>query len=236
MRIWDMNWMQVEEHVGRDDRCVLPVGSTEQHGLLSLGVDAILAERVALDAAEPLGVPVYPVMPFGCAPYFSAFPGSISLKVETLLAVARDVIGSMHASGFRRVLIVNGHGGNSAVGNLCRELMADRPDMSLKFHNWWLGPRVKAKAEEIAPHPSHANWFENFPWTRLADVTLPREEKPVVDVARLHLCGPAQARELLGDGSFGGAYQVSDEDTRDLWAVAVEEARDHLETGWPTPS
>ena len=103
--------MQVEAYLRTDDRCVLPIGSTEQHGYLSLCVDAILSERVSVEAAAPIGVPVYPAMPFGNTPYFSAFPGSISLKVETLLAVVRDVIGSVHQAGFRRVLIVNGHGG-----------------------------------------------------------------------------------------------------------------------------
>ncbi|KPK64940.1 MAG: creatininase, partial [Gemmatimonas sp. SG8_38_2] len=198
MRIADMNWMQIEAYLAADDRCILPIGSTEQHGALSLCVDAILAERVAIEAAEPVGVPVFPIMPFGCSPYFSAFPGSVSLKVETLLAVTRDVIGSLYASGFRRVMIVNGHGGNAAVGNLCRELMAERPDMSLKFHSWWNRPRVMAQAREIAPNPSHANWFENFPWTRLTGVALPSGEKPMVDTSRLTLSGPAEARRLLG--------------------------------------
>ena len=233
MRISDLNWMQVEEYLKGDDRCVLPIGSTEQHAGLSLCTDAILAERVGVDAAEPLGVPVYPAVPFGCSPYFSAFPGTISLKVETLLAVARDSISSMHKSGFRRVMIVNGHGGNAAVGNLCRELMAELPEMSLKFHNWWTGPQVMAKAKEIAPNPSHANWFENFPWTRLAGVSIPDDKKAIVDVGQLKLSGPARVRELLGDGSFGGAYQVSDSNMNDLWAVGVEETRGELDRPWP---
>jgi creatinine amidohydrolase len=232
MRIAEMNWMQIERYLAADDRCVLPIGSTEQHGALSLCVDAMLAERMAVEAAEPLGVPVYPVMPFGCAPYFAAFPGSISLKVETLLSVVRDVIESMHTSGFRRVLIVNGHGGNAAVGNLCRELIAERPEMAIRFHDWWLGARVKAKASEIAPHPAHANWYENFPWTRLTGVSMPAAEKPVVDIATLKQSGPARVRQLLGDGSFGGAYQQSDEDMRQLWAVGVEETRAELERPW----
>ncbi len=236
MRIADMNWMQIEAYLVADDRCILPIGSTEQHGALSLCVDAILAERVANEAAEPVGVPVYPVMPFGCSPYFSAFPGSISLKVETLLAVTRDVIGSMYVSGFRRVMIVNGHGGNTAVGNLCRELMAERPDMSLKFHNWWTRPKVMAKAKEIAPDPSHANWFENFPWTRLTDVTQPNGAKPIVDVTRLTLSGPAGVRRMLGDGSFGGAYRQSDADMAELWAVGVADTREELERPWPSQS
>lgn len=233
MRIAEMNWMQVESYLSNDDRCVLPIGSTEQHGFLSLCVDTILAERVATEAAEPTGVPVYPVMPFGCAPYFGAFPGSISLRVETLLAVTRDIVASLHASGFRRLLVVNGHGGNAGVGNLSRELMAERPDLSIKFHDWWRGPQVMEKAREIAAHPSHANWFENFPWTRLADVTIPHHHKPPVDTARLLASAPAQARTLLDDGSFGGAYQASDKEMLELWAVGVAETRNQLERGWP---
>src|SRR3974377_2259613 len=70
VRIHDMNWMQVEEYLRRDDRAVLPLGSTEQHSHLRLTVDCILPERVAADAAEPLGVPVFPVVPYGVSPYF----------------------------------------------------------------------------------------------------------------------------------------------------------------------
>ena len=68
MRLWDKNWMQIEEYLRHDDRVVVPIGSTEQHGYLSLGTDALLAERVSVEAAEPLGVPVLPVVPFGMAP------------------------------------------------------------------------------------------------------------------------------------------------------------------------
>ena len=56
MRIADMNWMQVEEYLRSDDRAVLPLGSTEQHSHLRLTVDCIQPERVAAEAAEPVGV------------------------------------------------------------------------------------------------------------------------------------------------------------------------------------
>jgi creatinine amidohydrolase len=57
MKITEMNWMQVEAYLKTDDRAVVPIGSTEQHAGLSLGVDLILAERVSVEAAAPLGVP-----------------------------------------------------------------------------------------------------------------------------------------------------------------------------------
>src|SRR3954451_25011802 len=99
MRISDMNWMQVEEYLRGDDRAVLPLGSTEQHSYLRLTVDCILPERVAADAAEPLSVPVFPVLAYGVTPYFREFPGSISLRVETHLNVVRDILDSMAHSG-----------------------------------------------------------------------------------------------------------------------------------------
>ena len=60
--------MQLEAYLERDDRIVLPLGSTEQHAYLSLATDVILAERVAVEAAEPLRVPVLPPLAFGVAP------------------------------------------------------------------------------------------------------------------------------------------------------------------------
>ena len=55
MRVQDRNWMQIERYLEQDDRIVVPLGSIEQHGYLSLGVDMILSERVSGEAAEPLG-------------------------------------------------------------------------------------------------------------------------------------------------------------------------------------
>ncbi len=233
MRIVDMNWMQVEAYLKSDDRCVLPIGSTEQHAYLSLGVDLILAERMAIEAAGPLGVPVFPVMPYGVAPYFAAFPGSISLRAETLLAVVEDLIRSVHRAGFRRILIVNGHGGNQPIAAKAGDLMIEYPDTSIKFHNWWNAPKTWAQGLSISKDGSHANWMENFPWTRLGNVAMPREDKPAFDREMLKAAPPRQAREILGDGSFGGAYQKSDEDMQSLWDAGVLETRELLETSWP---
>jgi creatinine amidohydrolase len=95
MKVADMNWPDIEAAAARDSRCILPIGSTEQHAQLSLCVDMILAEKVAVDAAEPLNIPVFPVMPYGLAPYFNTYPGTICLRVETLMAVMRDVLASL---------------------------------------------------------------------------------------------------------------------------------------------
>jgi creatinine amidohydrolase/Fe(II)-dependent formamide hydrolase-like protein len=75
VRVRDLNWMQLEAYLRGDDRIVLPVGSTEQHAYLSLETDNILAERASVEAAEPLGIPVLPALPYGVTG-FTAYPGS----------------------------------------------------------------------------------------------------------------------------------------------------------------
>jgi len=192
----------------------------------------ILAEKVATEAAEPLNLPVFPVMPYGLAPYFNAYPGTICLRVETLMAVVRDVVASLRRSGFRQILIVNGHGGNNPVGALAQELMAEYDDISVRFHNWWNAPETWAKAQSIDTSGSHANWMENFPWTRLAHAPAPEGEKQIVDMALIKASPPALARELLGDGSFGGSWQRSDAEMHAIWEIGVAETRAALEGPW----
>jgi creatinine amidohydrolase len=232
MRITDMNWMQVEDYLKRDDRCVLPLGSTEQHAYLSLSVDSILAERVSLEAADPLAIPVFPVVAYGITPYFRAYPGTISLRIETYLRVIRDILDGMAESGFRRIMIVNGHGGNSPASSLAREWMADHPGLAIKFHNWWNAPKTWAKVQAIDTVASHASWMENFPWTRLAGVQVPETQKPMIDLSLLNILDPRGLRSYLEDGNFGGRYQRSDEDMLAIWQVAVEETREMLNEGW----
>jgi creatinine amidohydrolase len=232
MHIRDMHWQQVEARLHGDDRCVLPLGSVEQHAYLSLAVDAILAERVASEAAAPLGVPVFPVLPYGLAPYFQAYPGSMTLRVETYALVIRDLLDSLRRSGFRRVLIVNGHGGNAPAGAVALEYGVDHPEMRIKFHNWWNAPRTHEATTAIDDLGSHASWAENFPWTRLAGVALPSGRKEGADGALLRVLDPAGVRRVVGDGNFGGEYQKDDATMLRLWEVAVQETRELLEGGW----
>jgi creatinine amidohydrolase len=232
MRISEMHWRMVEEYLKRDDRCVLPLGSTEQHAYLSLCVDNILSERIAIEAAEPLGVPVFPVVAYGITPYFRAFPGTITLRIETFLNVVRDILDAMVEQGFKRILIVNGHGGNTPAQSLAGEWMTDHPGVRVKFHNWWSAPKVWAQVQAIDPVASHASWMENFPWTRLADVAMPSEQKPMSDLDHLRQLDPQSVRAYLQDGNYGGFYQRDDEAILKIWRVGVEETRELLGDGW----
>ncbi len=232
MRVGNMNWIQVEDWLKHDDRCVVPLGSTEQHAYLSLSVDSILSEKVAADAAAPLGVPVFPVLAYGITPYFRAYPGSVSLRVDTYLAVVRDILDGLAQSGFRRILLCNGHGGNSPAAGLAVEWVADNPACRVRFHNWWNAPKTWAQVQATDKLGSHASWMENFPWTRLGNVAMPPGGKPAADLDTLRLLPPAEVRQRLGDGNFGGLYQRPDEDMQALWDVAVAETRALIEGPW----
>jgi creatinine amidohydrolase len=232
VKIADANWQQIEAYLKKDDRAVLPLGSTEQHAGLSLAVDSILSERVSVEAAEPLGIPVFPVVPYGLTPYFKAYPGTVSLRIETYTRLVCDILDSLKLQGFRRILIVNGHGGNQPAGAFAIEWMADNPEVAVKFHSWFNAPKTFAKVQEIDTVASHASWMENFPWTRLAGVKQPTQQKPMIDLPRMRVMAPEAVRAYLGDGNFGGYYERPDEDMLAIWQLAVEETRELLEGPW----
>lgn len=117
-----MRWEELTSaEIGALDRdktvVILPLGSVEQHGNhLPLGTDTMLAQAVSLAAAEVRGDTV--VMPppwYGFSAHHMRFPGSVTLRPETLLVVVEDIVASLVRHDFRRILIVNGHGGNSGL-------------------------------------------------------------------------------------------------------------------------
>jgi creatinine amidohydrolase len=232
VKIAEMTWMQVEEYLRTDDRCVLPLGSTEQHAYISLATDSILSERVALEAAEPLGVPVFPVLSYGMTPYFMGYPGTVSVSPNTYEQLLQEILGSVRKHGFRRILVVNGHGGNSPARTAVEAWAARRDGVEVIWHNWWKSPDVRGAVDEIDPAASHASWMETFPWTRVDGVELPDGHKPSVDLSDRDEISLQRFREIIGDGSFGGWYERPDDEMNAIWSVAVGETRARLESGW----
>ena len=231
MRISDMHWQQVEAYLKHDDRVIIPLGSTEQHAYLSLSTDSILADRVANEAAAPLGVVVFPVLGYGITPNFRAYPGTISLHATTYMQIISDLLDGIYAQGFRRIVIVNGHGGNTPGQAAADEWLGTHSEAHLKWHNWWAAPQVWAKVQSTDPVASHASWMENFPWTRLPNVIQPDSQKPMIDLAGLRI-SPQAMRTALGDGNFGGYYQRSDTEMQAIWDIAVAETRTLLKEPW----
>ena len=153
-------WQEIEDYLRRSTGILIPIGSTEQHGPTGLiGTDAICPETVARGVAEELDVLIAPTLSVGMAQHHLGFPGSITLRPSTLLAVIRDVVNSLARHGFDRLYFLNGHGGNIAtVTAAFSEIYAesslgtavrDGLQLRCKLANWWVGPRVKALSQQL---------------------------------------------------------------------------------------
>jgi creatinine amidohydrolase len=108
----------------------VPVGAIEQHGAhLPVDTDTHNAFAITVSAAQrtpSARVLVTPALPFGLSPHHRSFSSTISLRLATFLAVVRDIGANLVDSGFTKVVLVNGHGGNSApLRSLTTELVAE---------------------------------------------------------------------------------------------------------------
>jgi creatinine amidohydrolase len=153
-------WQEVEAYLQRSTGIIIPIGSTEQHGPTGLiGTDAICPEVIARGVAGETDVLVAPTINIGMAQHHLGFPGSITLRPGTLLAVVRDIVDSLTRHGFDRFYFLNGHGGNIAtVTAAFSEIYAqcslgtappDRLPVRCKLANWWMGAQVKKLSQSL---------------------------------------------------------------------------------------
>lgn len=146
-------WPEVEAYLKRSTTCLIPIGSTEQHGPNGfIGTDALCPQLLAKGIAEQTGCLVAPTLSIGMAQHHLGFPGSITLRPTTLIAVVQDVVNSLARHGFDRFYFLNGHGGNVAsVTAAFSEIYAEsslgsrgsnRQPLVCKLKNWWEVPAV----------------------------------------------------------------------------------------------
>lgn len=222
MHIGDMNWMDVEKYLKKEDRIILIFGACEQHGYLSLETDTRIPKAIAEKVCERTKALVAPPLNFGISTSFSDFPGTITLRTATYLDVVEDVIKSLHRVGFRRFMILNGHGGNINAKAKLHELLDELPQSKLVFYSWWIEPAVQKVMEKHALAGYHASWMEAFPFTRVFD--LPKGEKVPPKPARM--LNAAEMRETYGDGVYGGRYEPDDKILAEVMEAAVNEVVD----------
>jgi creatinine amidohydrolase len=220
MRIEDLNWMDVEIYLKHDDRLILVIGACEQHGYLSLLSDAKIPLALADAASQQTGILVAPPLNFGASAYFLAYPGTLSLRLSTLMDAVEDIIRSAHSQGFRRILVLNGHGGNNGLKMRLGELANQLEDLKIQWYSWWLSRSVEELALRHSLKPTHANWLEAFPFTIVSD--LPQEDK-LPPLVPSEILDAQTARQVYGDGSFGGPYRASPEIMRELFASCLDD-------------
>lgn len=219
MRLEELNWMDVEEYLKLDDRIMVILGACEQHAYLSLLTDVRIPLAIADAVSQETGVLVAPPVNFGISPYFLAYPGSISLRVTTLLDLAEDLVRSLYQQGFRKFLFLNGHGGNEPVVARLNELANQLPGLKTIWYSWWTSHSVEKLIIKNKLKPYHASWLEAFPFTRVCELPAKTKTPPQYQ----GLLSSAETREVFGDGSFGGEYEVSAEFMNDLFFVVYQD-------------
>jgi len=116
VQLADISWTDAEELFKETDVAILPVGSTEQHGPHNpLGTDHLVAAAVSRVVGEKTGVPVLPVIPVGVSEHHRHFTGTLWVSPEIFRGYVKAISLSAASHGIRKILIVNGHGGNTSA-------------------------------------------------------------------------------------------------------------------------
>ncbi len=116
MLLTEMTWDEVKNALAETDLAIIPVGSCEQHSLhLPLGTDFLAALELAKRVASQVNAVVVPVLIPGYSPHHMGFPGTITISQGTFVQVLYEACQSLVSHGFRRILILNAHGGNDVA-------------------------------------------------------------------------------------------------------------------------
>lgn len=164
----ERTWPEVGNLAGPGTVVILPTAAIEQHGRhLPLEVDTRLVEGVSRLAAERVAdrVPVLvaPAVCYGVSGYHMGFPGTMTLTMNTFITVVEELCDSLIHHGFRRILILNGHGGNDDPIKISARNVADRTGVAVATASYWnmaADDLAGFQNSEVDSVPGHACGFE----------------------------------------------------------------------------
>jgi creatinine amidohydrolase len=149
----ELGWPDVAEYLTRDDRLILVMGSTEQHGRhMTFASDVWQPWEIARRLSDRTGVLLAPPVNYGMSLHHLGFPGSLSLRPHTLTSIVVDLLESAYEHGFRHILILNGHGGNiPSIQAALAEALHELHGLQVRLSSWWHEPAVKAVFDTAFP-------------------------------------------------------------------------------------
>lgn len=138
-KLEEMNWMEFKRLVPKKtDAVLLPVGTIEAHGVTGLGTDNQIPSSIAERIAQPVNALIAPTIPYGITRTLLPYPGSLTVPPETFERYVAEVAASLADAGFRRIVFLNGHGGNTeALKNTSTRLYRDKKAYSIAI-DWWM--------------------------------------------------------------------------------------------------
>jgi len=135
MRLDTATWPEVEDYLQTSGCIIIPVGSTEQHGPMGLiGTDALVAQKIAENAAKRVECYVAPTLAYTPAPFNTGFPGTISITPALFADLVHQIVDGLIVQGFNRVYFLNGHGANLAV---LKHVKNSVPRAHIRTRSWW---------------------------------------------------------------------------------------------------
>ena len=241
IRLGLLSWSEVEALDRERTVAILPIAAVEQHGPhLPLDTDTFLCTQVveAAGAQAQAGGPVLvaPTLAYGSSAHHMAFAGTLTLTAATFLASVVELCGSLIGHGFRRLLVVNGHGGNSALAReAVQQLALDARVLAAAADYWALARETAAEVRDSPPGGmAHACEFETSLMLYLRPESvrneLVRREIPEPRFAqeRLDLVSPGrvaagwQTHELSSSGVLGAPDLATGEKGKRLFEACVE--------------
>jgi creatinine amidohydrolase len=228
-----MSWPEAKRYFAENDIAILPVGSNEEHGPANpLGTDHLIAKGIAEETAKRTGVVCLQVIPFGISSHHKQFWGTVFISPKSFKKYVRDVCLSLRYYGVRKIVVVNGHGGNlAALTELARELR--EKGVFVSIFQWWpaagkLLPelftpeeRRHAGAEEtslnLAIHPQLVNMSE-------AVDEEPRKHAVLVEGLTL----PLSTVDETNSGVFGRGTTASVKKGKKIFEAVVDELVRHV--------
>ena len=145
-RIGELTWERFRDLVPRDtDLVLVPVGTVEAHGAMPLGTDTIIPEALAADLAGKLDALVAPAVAYGVTNSLLPYPGSTTVSSSTFRAYLFEAAAGLVDAGFRRVVLLNGHGGQSEeVAEVVARLWNERRAYAAAVEWWGLAAEASA--------------------------------------------------------------------------------------------
>jgi creatinine amidohydrolase len=229
----EMSWAEAKEYFSNNDIVIVPVGATEQHGPANpLGTDFLLAEAIAKETSKRTGVLCFPSIPFGVSTPHKQFWGTIFISSGTFKAYVKEVCLSLYYYGVRKIVIVNGHGGNLRVlMELARELRED--GIFVSVFQWWpaaikllpelfsLEERGHAGAEETS-----VNLFLH---AALVNMGRAVDSDPVVHELQVEgLTLPLSTLDETVSGVYGKQTSASADRGKRVFEAVVDELAKHV--------
>ncbi len=226
--LYSMTYEEAEKYFSKHDVVILPIGSHEQHGPANpLGTDFLIADALAKEAAKRTGVAALPAIPFGVSFHHMHFPGTITIAERVLEEYVLEVLKSLAKWGVKKVLIINGHGGNLYPLMIASRRAREELGIKAYIYQWWTSSREKL-AELFEPEErGHAaaaetslNMYLNEQWVRKDRL---KNERPKKHELENKIITFTYTKEKSSSGVFGKQLNATPEKGKTLFDTLIED-------------